>query len=67
VPYRHRPIEATYSGASGWSPWLVEDQRFVHERPDVLSWETEPLDRELTVAGDIVVHLFASTSGSGSD
>lgn len=67
VPYRHRPIEATYGGASGWAPWLVEDQRFVHERPDVLSWETGPLDRELVVAGDIVAHLFASTSGTDSD
>ncbi|HYL79078.1 MAG TPA: CocE/NonD family hydrolase, partial [Bryobacteraceae bacterium] len=67
VPYRHRPIEATYGGASGWAPWLVEDQRFVHERPDVLSWETRPMDRELVVAGDIVAHLFASTSGTDSD
>jgi putative CocE/NonD family hydrolase len=67
VPYRHRPIEATYGGASGWAPWLVEDQRFVYERPDVLSWETEPLTSPLVVAGDIVAHLFASTSGTDSD
>ncbi len=67
VPYRHRPIEATYGGASGWAPWLVEDQRFVHERPDVLSWETGPLDSDLVVAGDIVAHLYASTSGTDGD
>ena len=67
VPYRHRPIEATYGGASGWAPWLVEDQRFVYERPDVLSWETGPLTSPLVVAGDIVAHLFASTSGTDSD
>ena len=47
--------------------WLVEDQRFVHLRPDVLSYETEPLDEDVTVAGPIVAHLFASTSGTDCD
>jgi putative CocE/NonD family hydrolase len=67
VPYRHRPIEALYGGPSGWAPWLVEDQRFVYERPDVLSYETEPLPSDLAVAGDIVAHLYASTTGTDSD
>jgi hypothetical protein len=66
VPYRPRPIEPTYPGP-GWPVWLVEDQRFVHLRPDVLSWESEPLQKDLTVSGDIVAHLFASTSGTDSD
>lgn len=65
VPYRHRPIPT--GGQSGWTQWLVEDQRFVDQRPDVLSWETEPLKDDLTIAGDVVAHLFASTSGSDSD
>ena len=66
VPYRHRPVEPTYPGG-GWPTWLVEDQRFVQSRPDVLSWETPPLTKPLTVTGDIVAHLFASTTGSDSD
>ena len=66
VPYRHRPIEPTYGGP-GWAPWLVEDQRFVHLRADVLSWETGPLQNDVIIAGDIVAHLFASTSGTDSD
>jgi hypothetical protein len=66
VPYRHRPIEPTYPGG-GWPTWLVEDQRFVEGRPDVLSWETAPLGSDLTVTGDIVAHLFASTTGADSD
>ena len=44
VPYRHRPIQPTYfPHGSKWPTWLVEDQRFVTDRPDVLSWETPPL------------------------
>ena len=68
VPYRQRPIQATYfPGGSRWSTWLVEDQRFVDDRPDVLSWESAPLDRDLTIAGEVVAHLFASTTGSDAD
>jgi hypothetical protein len=33
----------------------------------VLSWETEPLTDDVTVTGDIVALLFASTSGTDSD
>ena len=67
VPYRQRPIEETYGPGSRWSTWLVEDQRFVHRRPDVVSWQTEPLDRDVTVAGEIAAHLVAATSGTDSD
>lgn len=68
VPYRPRPIEPTYYPAgSGWYTWLLEDQRFAHQRPDVLSWESEPLANDLTVTGNIVAHLFASTTGTDSD
>ncbi len=67
VPYRPRPIEVTYSDGSRWNRWMTEDQRFVHGRPDVLSWETEPLAEDVTVAGDLIARLFASTTGSDAD
>ena len=68
VPYRQRPIQATYfPGGSKWPTWLVEDQRFVDDRADVLSYETTPLDNDVTIAGDVVAHLFASTTGSDAD
>jgi len=68
VPYRHRPIQATYfPGGSGWGTWLLEDQRFVENRPDVVSWETDVLETDVTIAGEIVARLFASTSGSDAD
>ncbi len=66
VPYRRRPVPPTYPGQE-WKVWLVEDQRFVDHRPDVLSWETEPLGQDLRVAGDIGAELYASTSGTDSD
>lgn len=68
VPYRQRPIQQTYDPrGSGWRTWLTEDQRFVHNRPDVLSWVTQPLDEDVTIAGDILVKLFAATTGSDAD
>ena len=68
VPYRPRPIEATYAPrGSGWSTWLLEDQRFVDGRPDVLSWSTGPLTEDVVLAGDITARLFASTTGQDAD
>jgi putative CocE/NonD family hydrolase len=66
VPYRPRPISPTYPGPE-WPLWLVQDQRFVDHRPDVLSLSTEPLSADLHVAGNVVTELFASTSGTDSD
>jgi hypothetical protein len=69
VPYRHRPIDMTYPDdhPGGWPTWLVEDQRFVADRPDVLTWQTDELKEDLTLAGQVTAKLFASTTGSDSD
>jgi putative CocE/NonD family hydrolase len=68
VPYRNRPIQLTYDErGSDWYTWLVEDQRFVHNRPDVLSWQTEPLNADLTIAGPITARIYASTTGRDAD
>ncbi|GAB4043488.1 CocE/NonD family hydrolase [Spirosoma litoris] len=67
VPYRTRPIEATYGPGSRWRTWLTEDQRFVHNRPDVLSWETDVLTDDITVTGEVLAKLFAATTGSDAD
>lgn len=67
VPYRHRPVEETYGPGSRWYTWLVEDQRFADNRPDTMSWETPPLTHNVTVAGDIVAHLSAATTGTDCD
>jgi len=67
VPYRPRPVEVTYSRGSRWSRWMTEDQRFVDGRPDVKTWATAPLDADVTIAGEVVARLFASTTGSDAD
>lgn len=67
VPYRMLPIEATYGPGSRWRSWQVEDQRFVTNRPDVLSFVMDSLKEDLTVTGKILAHLFASTSGTDAD
>jgi uncharacterized protein len=67
VPYRRRPILQTYTQGSTWSAWLVDDQRFLADRKDVLSWKTDVLTEDLTISGDIIAELFAATSGSDSD
>lgn len=46
---------------------MVEDQRFVDHRPDVLSWASEPLKDDVVVSGKIVANLFAATTGTDSD
>jgi len=69
VPYRHRPVDMTYpeDHPGSWYTWLVQDQRFVDNRPDVLTWQTDELKEDLTLAGQVTAKLFASTTGSDSD
>lgn len=68
VPYRARPIEQTYDArGSHWYSWETEDQRFVDGRPDVLTYKTEPLTDDVTIAGDVVSHLIAATTGRDAD
>ena len=47
--------------------YMVEDQRFAARRPDVLAYQTEPLEEDLTIAGPITPSLFVATSGTDSD
>jgi len=62
VPYLPRPI----TGAQ-WRAWLVQDQRFVTNRPDVISYTTAALTKPVHIMGAPQVDLFASTSGTDSD
>ena len=67
IPYRHRPIQATYGEGSKWRTWLVEDQRFVSGRKDLVNFSTPVLDKDLTITGDVLADLFATTTGTDAD
>jgi len=47
--------------------YMANDQRFAADRPDVLVYASEPLTRDLTIAGPITPTLFVSTTGTDSD
>jgi putative CocE/NonD family hydrolase len=66
VPYRARPVSPTYP-AGDWRTWEVADQRFIENRPDVLTYSSAPLDHDVVVTGPLAAQLFASTSGTDSD
>ena len=61
------PVQLNLRRFSGWDTWLVQDQRFVDNRPDVATWISGPLTGDVTIAGDVVAHLFASTTGTDAD
>ena len=47
--------------------YMTDDQRFAWQRPDVLSYETDVLEENMTVAGPITANLFVSTTGTDAD
>jgi putative CocE/NonD family hydrolase len=65
VPYFPRPVR--FGDRNGWQKWLVADQRFVADRPDVLAYVSPYLDAPVRIAGTPVVNLAASTTGTDSD
>ena len=67
VPYRHRPIQPTYSNGSQWFNWLTEDQRFVTDRKDLAVWKLPVLKKDLIVTGEVMADIFASTTGGDND
>jgi putative CocE/NonD family hydrolase len=71
VPFAPRPnwpVESDIPGASDkWRQWLVEDQRFVDGRPDVVTWVSDPLDEAVTIRGAVSAHVFAETTGTDAD
>ncbi|MBL7816023.1 MAG: CocE/NonD family hydrolase [Saprospiraceae bacterium] len=47
--------------------YMTDDQRFAARRPDVLVFETDVLQEDLTVTGPIDATLFFSTTGTDAD
>ena len=64
VPFLTPPVKF---GDNRWSPWLVQDQRNVGTRTDVLSYQTPVLDQAVTVQGAPLADIFAKTTGTDGD
>ena len=47
--------------------YMVDDQRFASYRPDVLVYQTEPLEEDVTIAGPISPKLRIASSATDSD
>jgi hypothetical protein len=67
VPYRTRPIATTTSEDGAWRVWLADDQAPFAKRADVLSWQTDVLQTDVTLRGDVAAQLYASTTGTDAD
>ncbi|NOY38025.1 MAG: CocE/NonD family hydrolase [Chlorobi bacterium] len=61
VPYS----ELITTGMS--AQYMTDDQRFASRRPDVLVYQTEPLEKSVTLAGKLTADLFVSTTGTDAD
>jgi putative CocE/NonD family hydrolase len=47
--------------------YMTDDQRFASRRPDVLTFQTDVLDTDLTLAGTAVADLFTGISTTDAD
>jgi putative CocE/NonD family hydrolase len=68
VTFRPRPIQPIgYDHGLTWPQWLVDDQREMSGRPDVVSFATDTLTAPVKISGQPVANLIASTSGTDAD
>lgn len=47
--------------------YMINDQRFASNRPDVIVFETEPIAEDLTIVGPITADLKVSMTGTDAD
>lgn len=63
-----KPVPFTPYITNGMSyAYMTDDQRFAAARPDVLVYQTDPLEGDVRVAGPLKASLFVSTTGTDSD
>jgi putative CocE/NonD family hydrolase len=56
-----------YISASVPQRYMVDDQRFAARRPDVLGYQSEPLEEDVTLAGPVSPKLRVASTGTDSD
>jgi putative CocE/NonD family hydrolase len=68
VPFSGRPSHPVgYNNNVPWANWLVDDQREVSGRPDVVVFISDTLSAAMKISGEPIANLVASTSGTDSD
>jgi putative CocE/NonD family hydrolase len=64
----NRPVPYTEDVHLGRTrEYLTDDQRFASRRPDVMVYQTEILQEDITVVGPLNVSFFVSTTGTDAD
>src|SRR5206468_5691870 len=63
-----KPVPFTEAITTGMATeYMTDDQRFAARRPDVVTWQTDVLKEDLTLAGPLLADLRVSTSGTDAD
>ncbi len=64
-----KPVPYSEDIKSVFTPrkYMTDDQRFAARRSDVLVYETEVMEEDLTLAGDILAKLKIATTGTAAD
>jgi putative CocE/NonD family hydrolase len=64
----NKPVPFIGYAATGMpKEYMVSDQRFAATRPDVLVYQSEVLEDDVTIAGPVTPKLFVSTTGTDAD
>ncbi len=65
VPFLPPPV--SFADHERWTTWLLQDQRAIGTRTDVLSYQTPVLTAPVTLQGAPVADIFAKTTGTDGD
>ena len=68
-PAKPVPYTEDNTTTMGFTPhnYMSEDQRFAGRRPDVLVYQTDVLQEDMTLGGEILSHLKIASTGTDAD
>lgn len=61
------PVVGRVDGSGMPRDYMSGDQRFASQRPDVITFQTAPLDADVTISGPVSPLLHVSTTGTDAD
>jgi putative CocE/NonD family hydrolase len=64
----HKPVPTSERITFGMpQAYMTDDMRYASSRPDVVTYQTGVLDKDVTLAGPIQAEIYVATSGTDSD